>query len=233
MGAEAEPENTSILLVEDHVVLAEAMALALRLRGFGQLVALPADELDHQSVLAAADRHQPSVVLLDLHLGHDRSGMPLIEPLTSRGASVMILTGSQDHAQLARCLELGANGVFDKSRPLDELVDALHAAATGQTVLTPEERNEYLSELRRQRNENEARLAPFRALTAREEEVLTAVCDGLSAEAIAEEQFVSVATVRSHIKSVLNKLGVNSQLAAVALVRRSGWGRTRRATDRG
>jgi DNA-binding NarL/FixJ family response regulator len=133
---------------------------------------------------------------------------------------------------LAACLEAGADGVFDKSRPLDDLVAVLHDAALGRTVLRPEARDELLGELRRQRSEHEERLAPFRQLTSREEEVLKAICDGLSAEAIAAQQFVSVATVRSHIKSVLNKLGVNSQLAAVALVRRSGWGRTRRATDR-
>jgi two-component system nitrate/nitrite response regulator NarL len=67
------------------------------------------------------------------------------------------------------------------------------------------------------------RLAPFEQLTVREHEVLLALTLGHSAEEIAEAHYVSITTVRSHIRSILTKLGVNSQLAAVALAVRAGW----------
>ena len=66
-------------------------------------------------------------------------------------------------------------------------------------------------------------MAPFADLTPREASVLGGMLDGLSAEQIAERDFVSLATVRTQIQSVLRKLGVTSQLAAVAAARRAGW----------
>ena len=66
-------------------------------------------------------------------------------------------------------------------------------------------------------------LSPFEQLTMREREVLAALVDGLTAEEIAETHFVALTTVRSQIRAVLQKLGVRSQLAAVAYANRVGW----------
>jgi DNA-binding NarL/FixJ family response regulator len=77
------------------------------------------------------------------------------------------------------------------------------------------------------RAQTESALAPFRRLTPREEEVLAALVDGEPAVAIAGRATVSEATVRSHIRSVLTKLGVGSQLQAVAKARHAGWSRDR------
>jgi DNA-binding NarL/FixJ family response regulator len=90
-------------------------------------------------------------------------------------------------------------------------------------------RTRWLRTADRQRAETETALAPFRRLTPREEEVLAALVDGEPAVAIAERDTVSEATVRSHIRSVLTKLGVGSQLQAVAQARRAGWSRGRAA----
>lgn len=84
-------------------------------------------------------------------------------------------------------------------------------------------RAELSREVARRRAEAQARLAPFEALTMREREVLAALVVGRSADEIADEQVVSVATVRSHIRGVLDKLDVNSQVAAVALAWQLGW----------
>jgi DNA-binding NarL/FixJ family response regulator len=66
-------------------------------------------------------------------------------------------------------------------------------------------------------------LEPFAVLTEREQFVLAELIEGHCAEEIASDAVVSISTVRSHIKSILQKLGVSSQLAAVALARRAGW----------
>ncbi len=73
------------------------------------------------------------------------------------------------------------------------------------------------------RRADDERLAPFRALSPREQAVLAGLLAGDSAETIAHRSYVSLATVRSQIRAVLLKLGVNSQLAAVALAREAGW----------
>ncbi|MGH9055096.1 MAG: response regulator transcription factor [Acidimicrobiales bacterium] len=75
----------------------------------------------------------------------------------------------------------------------------------------------------RHRREDAVALVPFRALSVREQFVLGWLMEGLSADMIARRSWVSVSTVRSHIKSILRKLDVTSQLAAVALAYRVGW----------
>jgi DNA-binding NarL/FixJ family response regulator len=89
--------------------------------------------------------------------------------------------------------------------------------------MLPYERDEMLATLRRHRAEEQRRRAPFDRLTARERAVLAAMMDGSTAEEIARSAFVSLATVRSQIRSILEKLGVHSQMAAVALAHRSHW----------
>ena len=95
-------------------------------------------------------------------------------------------------------------------------------AASGSAI-DEAERHELLTRLRVRRERDRSRLAPFEMLTPKEEAVLIALSDGKSAADYAEEAFVSVFTVRGHIRSILTKLGVGSQLVAVALAHASGW----------
>jgi DNA-binding NarL/FixJ family response regulator len=90
-------------------------------------------------------------------------------------------------------------------------------------LLDRHQRQELLAALRQQRAADRERLEVFERLTPREAKVLAALMDGKSAEQIATETYVSITTVRTHIRSTLSKLAVNSQLAAVALARRAGW----------
>ena len=82
-----------------------------------------------------------------------------------------------------------------------------------------------LDELRIERAGQRTTLSRFERLTAREREVLAALVDGLSPEEMAAAQYVALTTVRSQIRAVLQKLGVHSQLAAVACANRAGWRR--------
>ena len=134
-----------------------------------------------------------------------------------------MLTGVDDPERSAACLEAGAAGIFDKSRRLDDLIVFLSDAAMGRTVLQPASREALLEVVRSQRQEARRRLAPFQSLTIREQAVLAGMMEGKNAEVIAKEHNVSLATIRTQIRAVLQKLGVNSQLAAVALAIRAGW----------
>lgn len=213
--------NAKVLIVEDHGLLAQSLVFALQAEG------LTADTLVPQTaeqVLKVSTEYEPTVVLLDLELGGQiGTSVQLIEPLLDLGAQVMMVTGVTDRVRLAECLEAGATGLIDKARPFTELVEAVKEVAELGSLVPPEQRQELLGELRRQRAADRERMAPFERLTAREQEVLAGLIDGLSAEKIAEGAFVSLATVRSQIRSILLKLDVNSQLAAVALARQAGW----------
>ena len=99
---------------------------------------------------------------------------------------------------------------------LDDVLD-------GESLIGRATREAMLDELRIERASLRRALSPFEQLTIREREVLAALVDGLSADEIAETQYVALTTVRSQIRSVLQKLGVRSQLAAVAHANRVGW----------
>lgn len=213
---------TRVLIVDDHKVLTEALALALRMEGFENVAV--AGDLSSDGVLEAAEKAKAEIVLLDLHLGGSGSGVALIAPLVAWGARVLILTAEQAPHLLAQCLEAGATGLFDKVQPFDHLAHLIRDAAEGRTVLEPAARDQLVGALRQHRTQETGRLQAFSRLTARENDVLRLLLDGRSADEIAAALSVSMSTVRGHIRLILQKLGVNSQLAAVVLAHRAGWG---------
>jgi DNA-binding NarL/FixJ family response regulator len=212
-----------VLVVDDHELFSELMVHALRLAGFDDATCVEPRTLDLESTLTKVADVRPDVVLLDLLLGPAGVSTHYIGPLRELGATVLVLTASEDAALLAECVEAGAAGVFSKACPFAELIEVLTDAVRGETVLSPTAREELLDVLHRRRADERTRVEPFERLTQREGEVLRALVKGRAAEEIAASDGVSVTTVRAQIRAVLQKLGVNSQLAAVALARRAGW----------
>jgi DNA-binding NarL/FixJ family response regulator len=210
---------TTVLIIEDHDLLAQSLGVALQAEGLSVVLA------DLQSdLLERAEDLRPAVVLLDLDLGADREGGEALVPaLVALGARVVVVSGSTDVLRLGTCLELGAAGVLAKSRPFEAVLEAVHAAAAGRAVMADAARQDLLARMRTSRAEQRQRLKPFTRLTPRESEVLTLLMQGRSAEAIARHFFVSEATVRTQIRGILTKVGVSSQLAAVAEAHRVGW----------
>lgn len=220
----AEPARAPrVLIVEDHAVLADGLALVLGRNGYAAVATSdPAATAD--AVLDHARLFQPDVVVLDLHLG-GRIGdsLPLIAPLRAMGAVVVVLTGEDDPAELGRCVEAGAAGLGAKNQALDEITALVGAAARGEPLLSESRRQDLMSAARARRGEEDARLGPFSTLTPREQVVLAEMIKGRSAEAVAATSFVSIATVRSQIRAILQKLGVRTQLQAVAMAREARW----------
>jgi DNA-binding NarL/FixJ family response regulator len=210
-----------VALIEDHALLAESLRMSMAAEGADVgLVGLTST----QDIVEACARHRPHVVLLDLDLGPVvGDGEVLIPKLVADGVRVVLLTGSTDAARLGSCLERGAIGVIAKAEPLDSLVEQVRRVARGERVLATQRRLELLLESRRERSQREHRLAPFGSLTEREQEVLAELMHGRAVEEISHSMFLSEATVRTHVRAILQKLGVRSQLAAVARAREVGW----------
>jgi DNA-binding NarL/FixJ family response regulator len=212
---------TAVLVVDDHMLLANSVMRALRVEGFE---AHTVDPVSLAVVVDAALHRNPNVVLLDLDFGRPNfSGLDVIGPLTSLGTAVVVLTGWQDRLLTAACLEAGAVGVVCKSEPFASVVASVERAASGVTDYDLSERDELHRELREYRREHAQTRAPFNMLSLREREVLRALMAGQSANTIAATSFVSLSTVRSQIRAVLQKLNVNSQLEAVAVAARCDW----------
>jgi two-component system, NarL family, nitrate/nitrite response regulator NarL len=210
-----------ILIVDDHPLIALGLQLALTARGW---------EVETTSgptaaaVVAHACIFGPECVVLDVHLGVDvGSGVDLIRPLRQVGTSVVMLTGETDRFTLASCLEAGAMGWISKGAGLDEVISSIEDAAAGRTLIGCGTREALLDELRSHRASIGRVVSPFQRLTSCEQRVLGALIEGRSAEEIAEAHFVALTTIRSQIRAILHKLGVRSQLAAVAQANRAGW----------
>jgi DNA-binding NarL/FixJ family response regulator len=210
-----------VLVVEDHALVAIALQLSLSARGWEVETTdgpTAADIVEH------ARRFQPQCVLLDINLGQGvGSGVNLVAPLGATGAPVVMLTAETRRTVLAACLQEGAAGWVGKDAFPDQVVAALTDVLAGTPLIGCTAREAMIDELRIERAGLRKALTRFEQLTVREREVLAALVDGLSAEEIAETHYVALTTVRSQIRSVLQKLGVRSQLAAVAQANRIGW----------
>lgn len=214
-------EPPRLLIVDDHKVLTATLASTLWLEGFEDVTV--AGDLSVTGVLDAAEKCRAEVVLLDLHLGGAGRSVAMIPLLVDRGMQVLIMTAEQSPHLLAECLEAGAAGIFDKVQPFDHLAHLLLDAAMGRTVLEDDARRTLLKALRDHRLEEQERRRPFARLTTKEGQVLARLMEGHPLAEIAGSQSVSITTIRTQIRSILQKLGVNSQLAAVALAYAAGW----------
>lgn len=202
-----------VLLVEDHDMVAEAMALALD-RAADMEVVARARSL--ATGLADARRHRPDVVLLDRRLP-DGDGIGAIAELRDAAAGrVLVLTGEATAAVAARVAEAGGAGLILKSSPLDELEAAVRQVAAGEVVFSQGLLGGVLDRLTGRTPDLGS------ALTPRERETLHLLAEGLNSSGVSGRLGVAHNTARNHIQRVLDKLGARSQLEAVAIARREG-----------
>jgi two-component system, NarL family, nitrate/nitrite response regulator NarL len=217
---------TRVAIVEDHAILAEALRVALTLKGFNVVgVAVPTHNGNWSpaSLLTSVLRARPRVVLLDLDLGPAGDGTKLINPLTRAGHHVVVLTACEDEARWGASLGRGALTVLSKSAPLQVIVDIIERVNQGLPVISRAERERLVQVWREHGTDDDERHRRLERLTPREAFVLGELVRGRRVREVAVESFVSEATVRTQVKSILAKLGVSSQLAAVAVARDVGW----------
>jgi DNA-binding NarL/FixJ family response regulator len=211
--------SVRVLLVDDHHLLAQTLAIALGPHGVEASLA-PLDSAE--AVLAAAEAAAYDLVLLDLDLG-GLDGADLVPGLVATGSRVLVLSGTTRPEAVGRALELGAIGAVSKTLPFERLLPTVAGAARGEAVMDLQVRRDLLQAARTSRRERATARAPFEQLSPREDEVLRDLAEGRSVGEIAAAAYVSEATVRTQVRGVLTKLGVGSQLAAVAAARRAGW----------
>jgi DNA-binding NarL/FixJ family response regulator len=219
-----ESDRAGVVLVDDHASVVQSVAA-----GLASMLDVPVTPIGPEALTSVGDvlsRIQDAraqLALIDLHLGPLGSALPLFPPVVAMGTQVVVFTASEDPISLAQALEAGASGLLLKSTEFEALVERVRDALDGRALIHDRERHDLAVALRRHRHDESERLAPFASLTLRECAILQALVDGLTVDQIAQRERVSVHTVRTQVKSVLRKLGVASQVAAVALVHRTGW----------
>ena len=187
-----------------------------------RILPLIADPQRSKLVIPGCNRGE-LVVVDGSQSDHDHAVTMLIMESRALRAEVLVMLSGTDSLSAARWVEAGASAVLTDDASMAELVDTLERLARGETLLGVAVREGLLARLRAQRQVEDERHAPFKALTRREAAVLRQLAVGASPEEIARTSFVSLNTVRTQIRAVLTKIGVNSVVAAVATAYRSGW----------
>lgn len=217
-GSHVDPSSV-IAIIDDHRIVSAAITQLLESAGYR---VVDAYRETPDAIVATLAEHRPFLVFLDHDLGPAGIGLALVEAAARHGV-VVALTAAEDRLLHAQYLAAGADGVLCKTNGPGEVLAIVELALASEPVTTAPVRDQLMTDLRTARAAEARRLRPFEQLTRREAETLQRLCEGGVASAIAEEWVVSLATVRSHIRSVLVKLGVSSQLEAVALAHQSGW----------
>jgi|HubBroStandDraft_1064217.scaffolds.fasta_scaffold239895_1 two-component system nitrate/nitrite response regulator NarL len=208
------PERITVYVAEDHPVFQQAVSRAVGANSDLELVGSAADG---RTALEEIRKLQPAVTLLDLRLPL-LDGLDVVRALQrdEHPTRVVMLSADSSSGLVYDAIKLGAAGFLTKGATLDQICDAVIAVARGETVLAPEIQSGLVSELR----ERDQPARPL--LSSRELEILRLIAEGLSGPEIGTRLFISSSTVKTHVKSVLDKLGVNDRAAAVAEGMRRG-----------
>ena len=170
-----------------------------------------------REALEAIRQMEPDVALLDVKMP-ELDGMAVVRAVARDGlpTRVVFLSAYVDSAVAYRALAEGAAGFLSKESPSQAVCDAIVAASRGETVMSPEVQSGIAQEIR-------LRAAPERVvLSARESQVLALIAEGKSAPDIGKQLHLSPATIKGHLHSLYEKLGVSDRAAAVAEAMRRG-----------
>ncbi|AZG08705.1 DNA-binding response regulator [Pigmentiphaga sp. H8] len=204
---------TSALLIDDHAMFREGLALALRQAAGPSLHLRTA--ADGAEALALLRDATADIALMDYYLP-DLGGAALVRQLRRAGAGlrVMVLSASEDQEDAEAALAAGAHGFLHKSADVGQLLDAMRRVLAGQVVRPPESPlPASLAVLSEQ---------PPGRLTPRQTEVLCLLCEGLRNGEIAERLATTEKTVKAHISAIFAALGVVNRTQAVLAARRAG-----------
>ncbi|MFI0901327.1 response regulator [Streptomyces sp. NPDC020983] len=204
MNEQRESGRLRVVLADDHVVMRAGVAALV---SGDATIDVVGEAGDGREAVALVAELAPDLALLDLR-------MPVLDGVAATaeivrrhpGTRVLILTTYDTDEEIERAVEAGAIGYLLKDATREQLVAAIHAAARGETVLAPRVAQKLVSRMRRP--------APV-VLTAREQQVLDAVADGLSNVEIGRRLVIAEATVKTHLLRVFAKLDVSDRTHAV------------------
>ena len=207
-----EQKPIRVLFVEDHQLLAEALAAMLAREPDMEVVGTAGSVADAK-VMA---RERVDVVLMDYRLP-DGTGADATRAIKARwpAARVVMLTAVKDDETVLESIQAGADGYLTKDRAADDVVQAVRAAYAGETLLPRSVIVEIARRVAAARERGDERRL-VEPLTPRELEVLRALTDGLSTPEICERLYIAPNTLRTHVQNIMGKLRVHSKLEAVA-----------------
>lgn len=205
-----------VLVVDDHQMFTESL---VRLLGDEADLIVTGTAQTSAEAVEAVRSERPDVVLLDYQLP-DADGATAARDIlaTAPDTRIVVLTGFADSATIHAALEAGCTGFLTKDRAASELVGAVRAAHAGESPISPDSASMLLPHF----GAAPATDGGGGGLTDREREILAFIAQGLSNQAIANQLFISVNTVRNHVQNLNRKLGASSKLEAASIAQQRG-----------
>lgn len=214
-------EPIRVLLVDDHALFREGLASIITGQPDMMIVGQADDGLE---ALVKAQELEPDLILMDITMpgGNGLEATCKIKAALPETV-IVVLTVHNDEEKLFEAIKNGAQGYLLKNIRSETMLELIRGALRGEAAITPVLAGQMLEEFRRlSRNLPGDRDAPIEALTFREQEVLAQVATGASDKEIAEQFHISLHTVKSHMRSILAKLHVNSRYEAARYARYKG-----------
>ena len=209
-----------VLVVEDHAIMRAGLCMLLESQGY---LAVVGDVGNCTDAIAAATCTQPDVILLDLFLG-DETALDCLSRLRAAagGARILVLTGACDPALHHQAVLLGAVGLVLKEKAPESLLKAIKCVHAGEVWMERTMMANVLDQVTRPSQPSNPEAVRLVMLTEREREVIAHIGLGLRNKQIADSLFISEVTVRHHLTSIYDKLGVSDRLELVIYAYQQG-----------
>jgi DNA-binding NarL/FixJ family response regulator len=207
-------ERLRVMVVDDHALFRRGLEMVLSNEADIELVGEASDGME---AVEKAQEVMPDVVLMDVRMPK-RSGIEATAQIRDLlpHVKILMLTISDEEADLYDAIKAGASGYLLKEIPIEEVADAIRSVWAGQSRISPSMASKLLTEFAAMsKATDEQPRMPAPKLTDREMEVLKLVAQGLNNRDIAKKLFISENTVKNHIRNILDKLHLHSRMEAV------------------
>jgi len=213
--------SITVAVVDDQALVRGGFAMVLSHQDDIEVVAEAGTGFE---AIEVARVHRPDVILMDIRMP-EMDGLEATSRIVEEAdwaVRVLILTTFDPDEYVYKALRAGASGFVMKDIPPVELVSAVRTVANGGALLAPSITRRLISQFANRLGVDTRVSERLERLTDREGEVLSAIARGLSNTEIAEELFIGTATVKSHVSSILTKLGLRDRAQAVVFAYESG-----------
>jgi DNA-binding NarL/FixJ family response regulator len=210
--AKPSGEPIRVAVVDDQELFRRGLTMLLSVEDDIEVVGEASDGIAGTELAASA---VPDVILMDVRMPK-RSGIEACVAIKESAptARIIMLTVSDEEADLYDAVKNGASGYLLKDSSIDEVAQAIRVVADGQSLISPSMAIKLLDEFK-QMSRSDRQQVPTPRLTDRELEVLKLVAHGLNNREIAKRLFISENTVKNHVRNILEKLQLHSRMEAV------------------